>query len=181
MSSMRPRVPSLVLLFAALAGLAPFASATDSNRELSADDLKSLSWRSVGPSNMDGRVSAIALVPGSRTSFYVGYGTGGVFKTTNLGVTFSPVFDKYPVLSIGAIAVADAPADWAGWAKEKDLDAKADRAACTTALASKSRKASSRRARRHARTSRRGRSGRVRSRKRPAYRVRGSPSRALRS
>ena len=37
---------------------------------------------------MGGRVAAIALVPGSRTSFYVGYGTGGVFKTENLGRDF---------------------------------------------------------------------------------------------
>ena len=89
------------------------------DRGFTAADLKGLSFRSIGPSNMGGRVSAIALVPGSRTSFYVGYGTGGIFKTDNLGVTFRPVFDKYPVLSIGAIAVADAPPNWPGWAEEK--------------------------------------------------------------
>jgi hypothetical protein len=59
---------------------------------------------------MGGRVAAIALVPGSRTSFYVGYGIGGIFKTENLGVTFTPVFDAQPNLSIGALAVADGPA-----------------------------------------------------------------------
>ena len=42
-------------------------------------------------------------MPGSRTSFYVGFGTGGVFKTENLGVTLTPVFDKAPLLSIGSI------------------------------------------------------------------------------
>jgi photosystem II stability/assembly factor-like uncharacterized protein len=68
---------------------------------------------------MGGRVAAIALVPGSRTSFYVGFGTGGVFKTDNQGTTWKPVFDRYPVLSIGALAVADAPEDWPGWAAEK--------------------------------------------------------------
>ena len=95
------------------------AGAASSDRDFTADDLKGLAWRSIGPSNMGGRVAAIALVPGSRTSFYVGFGTGGVFKTENLGVTFAPVFDKYPVLSIGALAVADAPADWPGWTDEK--------------------------------------------------------------
>jgi len=89
------------------------------NRGFTADDLEGLGWRSIGPANMGGRLSAIALVPGSRTSFYVGYATGGVFRTDNLGVTFTPVFDKQPVLSIGSIAVADAPSDWAGWAEEK--------------------------------------------------------------
>ncbi|MFQ5876394.1 MAG: WD40/YVTN/BNR-like repeat-containing protein [Acidobacteriota bacterium] len=90
------------------------APAAAAGRELTADDLKGLEWRSVGPANMGGRVAAIALVPGSRTSFYVGYGTGGVFRTDNLGTTFEPVFDKYPVLSIGAIAVADAPPEGEG-------------------------------------------------------------------
>ena len=94
------------------------AAAPAAERGFSADDLKGLSWRSVGPANMGGRVSAIALVPGSRTSFYVGFGTGGIFKTENLGVSFKPVFDEYPVLSIGSIAVADAPPSWPGWAKE---------------------------------------------------------------
>src|SRR5262245_25933656 len=75
------------------------------------DECKSIAWRSVGPANMGGRCSAIALVPGSRTSFYLGFGTGGVFKTENTGVTFKPVFDETGVASIGAIAVADAPAD----------------------------------------------------------------------
>jgi photosystem II stability/assembly factor-like uncharacterized protein len=102
------------------------AAAPDSaERALTADDLKGLAWRSIGPANMGGRCSAIALVPGSRTSFYVGFGTGGVFKTENLGVTFTPVFDEYPVLSIGAIAVADAPASWRGWSAEESKEAAA--------------------------------------------------------
>src|SRR5438093_3705885 len=113
------------MLVVPMAALVPALSATrpvrssSGDRELTEKDLSTLSWRSVGPANMGGRVSAIALVPGSRTSFYVGFGTGGVFKTDNLGVTFSPVFDKSPLLSIGAIAVADAPTSWPGWAEER--------------------------------------------------------------
>jgi len=117
----------LVMIFA----LAPALSATKPThppsveRNFTEKDVAGLAFRSVGPANMGGRVSSIALVPGSRTSFYVGFGTGGVFKTTNLGVTFSPVFDKYPVLSIGALAVADAPANWPGWAEEKKKEGEA--------------------------------------------------------
>src|SRR5262245_24522566 len=91
------------------------ARAPEAARDLATRDLTALAWRSVGPANMGGRVSSIALVPGSRTSFYVGFGTGGVFKTENLGVTFSPVFDEAPLLSVGSIAVADAPPSWPGW------------------------------------------------------------------
>src|SRR5262245_965354 len=106
---------ALALIFVAAKAPAPSPAA----RAVTADDFKGLSFRSIGPSNMGGRASAIALVPGSRTSFYVGFGTGGVFKTDNLGTTFKPVFDDQPNLSIGAIAVADAPPDWAGWKEEE--------------------------------------------------------------
>ncbi|PYQ09605.1 MAG: hypothetical protein DMH00_12695, partial [Acidobacteria bacterium] len=122
---------TLLMLVVPMAALVPVLSATrpvrssSGDRELTEKDLSTLSWRSVGPANMGGRVSAIALVPGSRTSFYVGFGTGGVFKTGNLGVTFAPVFDKSPLLSIGALAVADAPPDWPGWAEEKKKAAEA--------------------------------------------------------
>ncbi len=75
---------------------------------------------------MSGRVSAVALVPGSRTGFYVGYATGGVFRTGNLGTTFAEVFRQEATSSIGAIAVADAPETWSGWAAE---EAAADSAA----------------------------------------------------
>jgi photosystem II stability/assembly factor-like uncharacterized protein len=106
---------ALALIFLAAKAPAPNSTA----RPLTADDFKGLSFRSIGPSNMGGRASAIALVPGSRTSFYVGFGTGGVFKTENLGTTFTPVFDDQPNLSIGAMAVADAPENWPGWAEEE--------------------------------------------------------------
>ncbi len=127
MSRARLRTAALILI-GLLATMLPALSATkpgkspDERRNLTAKDLNSLTWRSVGPANMGGRVSAIALVPGSRTSFYVGFGTGGVFKTENLGVTLTPVFDKSPLLSIGSIAVADAPPSWPGWAQEKKGD-----------------------------------------------------------
>src|SRR6267154_6168641 len=55
--------------------------------------LKEWSWRSVGPANMGGRVSTFAVSEKHPATFFVGTGTGGVFKTTNLGTTWSPVFD----------------------------------------------------------------------------------------
>lgn len=84
-------------------------------RELREDDLKGLTWRSVGPANMAGRVAAIAVEPGDPKTYYIGYATGGVWKTTNGGTTYSPIFDTYETSSIGSIAVADAPANWPGW------------------------------------------------------------------
>lgn len=92
-------------------------------RPVVARDLAALTWRGIGPANMSGRVSAVAFAPGSLTDFYVGFATGGVFRTTNLGTTFAEVFRDEATACIGAIAVADAPEGWAGWAAE---EAKAD-------------------------------------------------------
>jgi hypothetical protein len=91
------------------------SNADDPPRELREDDLTALTWRSVGPANMSGRVAAIAVEPGNPRTFYIGYATGGVWKTTNGGTTYKPIFDRYETSSIGSIAVAHAPTDWPGW------------------------------------------------------------------
>ena len=65
---------------------------------------------------MGGRVSDIAIDPRNPFVFFVGLAHGGVFKTNDNGVSFSPVFDKQPVLSIGAVAIAPSDSDvvWVG-------------------------------------------------------------------
>jgi photosystem II stability/assembly factor-like uncharacterized protein len=73
---------------------------------LTKDHLRGLSWRPVGPANMGGRISEIALIPGKPRAAFVGTGTGGLFKTSNDGVTWASVFDDQPVVSIGSVAVA---------------------------------------------------------------------------
>jgi photosystem II stability/assembly factor-like uncharacterized protein len=78
----------------------------DESPLVTAEHLRSLSWRSIGPANMGGRVSEIALVPGQAHTVFVGTATGGLFKTDNGGTTWSPVFDDQPVASIGSVAVA---------------------------------------------------------------------------
>jgi len=90
----------------------------NADRTLQPDDFKTLPWRSVGPANMGGRVADIAIAPGNSKTFFVGYGTGGLWKSTNRGTTLSPVFDKESTASIGSVVVADAPADWPGWKDE---------------------------------------------------------------
>ena len=68
--------------------------------------LQSFVWRSIGPANMGGRVDDIAVDENNPSTFYVGFATGGIWKTTNNGTTWTPIFDKYPVSSIGDIALA---------------------------------------------------------------------------
>ncbi len=91
-------------------------------RVLREEDFSGLAWRSLGPANMSGRVAAIALAPGNPKTFFVGFGTGGLFKTVNNGTTFTPVFEQEATASIGSIAVVDAPPDWPGWKEVKDQD-----------------------------------------------------------
>ena len=67
--------------------------------------MNGLKWRLIGPFR-GGRVVAVAGVPGDSTTFYFGSVNGGIWKTTDAGVVWSPIFDGQPVASIGALAVA---------------------------------------------------------------------------
>ena len=67
-----------------------------------------LSFQSIGPTVMSGRVSDLEVNPNDPTQFYVAYASGGLWKTENNGRTFKPLFDKEIVMTIGDIAV-----DWA--------------------------------------------------------------------
>ena len=64
-----------------------------------------LRWRLVGPFRA-GRVVAVSGVPGGGATFYFGGVDGGVWKTTDAGTVWTPIFDNEPVASIGALAVA---------------------------------------------------------------------------
>ena len=64
-----------------------------------------LRWRMIGPFR-GGRVNAVSGVPGQPNTFYFGSVGGGLWKSTNAGRTWMPVFDSQPVASIGAIGVA---------------------------------------------------------------------------
>jgi photosystem II stability/assembly factor-like uncharacterized protein len=62
-------------------------------------------WEQRGPLNVGGRVSAVIGDPVDASKFYVGAASGGVWKTTDGGATFTPIFDDQGSLSIGALAL----------------------------------------------------------------------------
>jgi photosystem II stability/assembly factor-like uncharacterized protein len=84
--------------------------------------LKNISKRNVGPAAMSGRITAIAVpnLPNSikpdRNTLYVGAASGGVWKSTNGGLSWQAIFDEMDVQSIGALAVNPLNPDeiWAG-------------------------------------------------------------------
>ncbi|MDH3455565.1 MAG: glycosyl hydrolase [Gemmatimonadota bacterium] len=67
--------------------------------------LSGLKFRNIGPALMSGRVIDIAVDPTDRSTWYVAIASGGVWKTSNAGTTWQPIFDKYGSYSIGAVAV----------------------------------------------------------------------------
>jgi photosystem II stability/assembly factor-like uncharacterized protein len=86
-------------------------SALNSTPPLAAQSLppalySGLQWRLIGPFRA-GRVVAVSGFPGSHRKFFFGGVDGGVWKTTDAGTVWHPVFDHAPVASIGSIAVAD--------------------------------------------------------------------------
>lgn len=73
--------------------------------------LDGLRWRSIGPAIMGGRITDIEGIPGNPRVFYVAAATGGLWKTINGGITFYPIFDRYPVISLGDLALAPSNPD----------------------------------------------------------------------
>src|SRR5438094_5318688 len=93
---------SLCHLFAALICLTVVAAA----QQYDSGMMKGMKWRLVGPYR-GGRVLAVTGIPGDPNTFYFGGVAGGVWRTSNAGGSWEPLFDKQPISSIGAIAVAD--------------------------------------------------------------------------
>jgi photosystem II stability/assembly factor-like uncharacterized protein len=67
--------------------------------------LDRLEWRGIGPAAMGGRVSGIEGVPGNPRLLYAAMGSGGLFKTTNGGITWQAIFERPETISIGDIAI----------------------------------------------------------------------------
>jgi photosystem II stability/assembly factor-like uncharacterized protein len=84
--------------------------------ELDTDLLAGMKARSIGPAAMSGRIAAIDSVVSDPDIVYVGAATGGVWKSTNAGVSWSPIFDDQRVAAIGAVAIFQPNPDivWVG-------------------------------------------------------------------
>jgi photosystem II stability/assembly factor-like uncharacterized protein len=67
--------------------------------------VKGLSFRSIGPALMSGRIGDIVVDPVKPSTWYVAVCSGNVWKTVNSGTTWEPIFDKYGSYSIGCVAV----------------------------------------------------------------------------
>src|SRR5215472_6243581 len=110
----RVRVPLFVSFLSSLCLCVSVVNSSFSAAE--PEWLKPLTWRCIGPANMGGRITALAVYEADPTTYWVATASGGLLKTTNNGVTFEHQFDHEATVSIGDVCVA--PSDknivWVG-------------------------------------------------------------------
>ncbi|MBV8116748.1 MAG: hypothetical protein JOZ01_02150, partial [Candidatus Eremiobacteraeota bacterium] len=91
--------------FALAALVAPFLLSSLCTQAAAADPFAGLQWRSIGPAVSGGRLGAVAGTDSDPSLYYAGAAGGGLWKSTNAGATWIPVFDAQDVQSIGAITI----------------------------------------------------------------------------
>lgn len=95
---------ALVLLLSAIA-VADDKNDGKQDSKLTSDTFSGLKLRSIGPALMSGRISDIAVDPVKQNTWYVAAGSGNLWKTTNAGTTWEPIFENYGSYSIGCVTV----------------------------------------------------------------------------
>lgn len=104
----RRSLPLAALLLAIVVPIAhAAASAPPAGPALEMKLFKDLAFRSIGPANMSGRISDVVGVESDPTTYYMATGTGGLWKSSNQGISWTPLFDKEATSSIGSVAVFD--------------------------------------------------------------------------
>lgn len=98
----------LLLLFSAagLSAAEPSTASGPAKPTLPAKWMEAFQWRSIGPANMSGRITSIAVNERDPATWWVATASGGLLKTTNNGVTFEHQFDREATVSIGDVQVA---------------------------------------------------------------------------
>ncbi|HKV27131.1 MAG TPA: hypothetical protein VJN90_02500 [Candidatus Acidoferrales bacterium] len=96
---------SVVIALATLAIPASICPETASAQQINPNFYNAMRWREIGPYRA-GRVTAVAGVPGNAAVYYIGTPGGGVWKTTDGGAVWNPIFDAAHVASIGAVTLA---------------------------------------------------------------------------
>jgi photosystem II stability/assembly factor-like uncharacterized protein len=100
---------SVVILTFSICAYALAADKEESKKEdkslMKAETFNGLAFRNIGPAIASGRVSDFAVHPKTRSTYYVAVASGGVWKTTNNGTTWNPIFDSQGSYSIGCITL----------------------------------------------------------------------------
>jgi photosystem II stability/assembly factor-like uncharacterized protein len=100
-----------VPLHAAVVLTALLAPAASTQTLPSQEDVSGLEWRAIGPADMGGRTVDIAAIPGDPNTVYFATAAGGLWRTTNQGVTWASIFESGGTLSLGAVTLAPSDAN----------------------------------------------------------------------
>lgn len=98
-------VSLIAFLFLITSAQAQKKKNNESDYWLKSSQIKGLKFRGVGPALTSGRVSDIAVNPKNVNEYYVAVASGGVWKTSNHGVTYKPIFDKEGTYSVGCVTI----------------------------------------------------------------------------
>lgn len=103
-------------ILTSLLGLLVVVAVSPGAAQITSSDLDGLGFRSIGPANMSGRLVDIAVVEMDTRVYYLASATGGVWKTTDNGLRFTPVFQDEGTHSVGDVAVhqRDTSVVWVG-------------------------------------------------------------------
>ncbi|MDF1697319.1 MAG: glycosyl hydrolase, partial [Saprospiraceae bacterium] len=90
--------------------------AQSNSSDVASQVAKGLQLRGIGPAVMGGRIADIAVHPTQSSTWYVAVGSGGLWKTINSGITWTPIFDQQPSYSIGTVSLDPANPEvvWVG-------------------------------------------------------------------
>ena len=113
---MRKLLKAAVAVSVALSCSPTYADKDDSDGIFSSSTFEAMELRNIGPAYMSGRIADIAIDQNNPSTWYTAVGSGGVWKTTNAGTTWEPIFDDQPVYSIGDVTIAPSNSNiiWVG-------------------------------------------------------------------
>ena len=108
-SSTAYRITISVILIVLISFVIPATAQKKSSEEdksgVSSKLVSGLKFRSIGPALMSGRIIDFAVNPDKPSEYYVAVASGGVWKTNNSGITWTPVFDKEKSFCIGCVSM----------------------------------------------------------------------------
>lgn len=118
--STSPATVFLLILAASIPLLPAGAAGTPANPSLPSEWINTLHWRCIGPANMGGRITDLAVYEADPSIWWVATASGGLLKTTNNGMSFVHQFDHENTVSVGDVAVTQSDPNivWVGTGEE---------------------------------------------------------------
>jgi photosystem II stability/assembly factor-like uncharacterized protein len=122
------RIVSSSIVLSSIVALTPGKAAAQegasgsARRAVAANPFGELTFRAIGPAVMGGRIHDVKALPGDPSTIIVASASGGLWKTTNHGTVWTPIFDDQPTSAFGVVAMAPSDHDviWAGTGEQNN-------------------------------------------------------------